>query len=159
MKYIGTIQNGSIVFNVTQLSMRKRQLHDLKNGTPISEEIKVVRQSKTHQQVKTIFGLAIQRIKQEFDDRGWDNSILLGLNIPTGNEVTTGLLKEFLYAVCPIRNEEGKRITLSHKDCDTKAASRFFDEIAAWAASQWSVFIPAPDINWREKKFSPAVET
>lgn len=152
MKIIATIQDHHIRLTPAQHALRQRYLDTLPNGSQITEEIKRVRQSKTHQQVKTIFGLALATIKNEFDDRGWDNSILLGLSRPTGNEVTTGLLKEYLYAVCPIRNEDSKRITLSHKDCDTKAASRFFDEIGAWSASQWNIYIPEPNPDWKNNK-------
>ena len=49
-----------------------------------------------------------------------------------------------------IYNEEGQRITLSHKDCDTKAAAIFFEEMRNWSASQWSIYIPDPNPLWKE---------
>ncbi len=152
MKAIGIVQDGAMIFGIRQITLRNRYLTNLKNGTPISEEIKVVRQSKTHQQVKTIFGLAIQRILDDFEDRGIGTDELLGLSVPTGNPVSKGLLKEYLYSVCPIHSEEGKRITLSHRDCTTKCASDFFDAIRNFMASQYSVCIPDPDINWKENQ-------
>lgn len=150
MQFFGTIQQGRLSLSVSQKLHREHYLQNLKDGTPISEEIKPIRQSKTYQQVKTIFGLALATIKQEFDDRGWDTSYLLGLHTPTGIEVTINLLKEYFYAVCPLYSDEGKRITLSHKDCTTKVASNFFDDIGSWCASQWSIYIPPPDPNWKE---------
>ena len=150
MKVVATIQDGHLRLTPAQHELRQRFLSNLPNGSQITEELKRVTKSKTHQQVKAIFGLAMATIKQEFDDRGWDNSILLGLKRPTGNEITTGLLKEYLYAVCPIYNEDGKRITLSHKDCDTKCASKFLDEIGAWSASQWSIYIAEPNPDWKK---------
>ena len=97
-------------------------------------------------------------IKQEFDDRGWDSSILLNLDKPTGIGVTTNFLKEYFYIVTPMYSDDGKRITLSHKDCDTKAASKFFDDVSAWCASQFSIYIPSPDPLWREKTLDSDTE-
>jgi hypothetical protein len=46
-------------------------------------------------------------------------------------------------------NDEGERITLSK--ADTSQASKFFEDIRAFAASQWSVNIPDPDPDWKRK--------
>ena len=105
---------------------------------------------KTHAQVKTIFGLAIAQIVADFETRGWDSSMLLNMPKPTGVEVSKGLLKEFLYAVCPIYDDNDKLITLSK--ADTRQAAKFFDEIRNYAASQWSLYIPEPDPRWKEEK-------
>jgi hypothetical protein len=146
-----TVHQGHLRLTPSQHRLRESYLTNLKDGTRISEELKRVTKSKTHQQIKTIFGLAIATIKAEFDDRGWDSSMLLNLPNPTGNEITLGMLKEYLYDVCPIHNEDGQRITLSHRDCDTKAASKFFDEIGAFAASQWNVYIATPNPDWKQE--------
>jgi len=114
-------------------------------------DIKLWRPGKTHQQVKAIFGLALKSIKQEFDDRGWDTSILLRSEMPTGIAVTPTLLKEYLYAVCPIFNDSGDAITLSHKDCDTAKTAKFFSDIQAWVSTQWCILIPDPDPSWKTK--------
>ncbi len=149
MKFVGTKQAGGMTFSVHQITLRKRYIASLKNGTQLSEEIKPIRKGKTHQQIKTIFGLAIQTILAEFEDRGIGTDELLGLEIPTGNPISQGMMKEYLYAVCPIYSEEGKRITLSHRDCTTVCASEFFDAIRNFMASQWSVYIADPNPDWR----------
>jgi hypothetical protein len=151
MQFFGTIQQGRIQLSISQKLLRQRYLTNLKNGTPITEEIKPIRKSKTHQQIKTIFGLAIQTCLDEFEDRGIGTDELLGLEIPTGNPITKGFMKEYLYSVCPMYSEDGKRITLSHRDCTTKCASDFFDSIRNFMASQWSVYISEPNPNWREE--------
>lgn len=151
MRVYATINQHHLRLTPSQHLLRQNYLNTLPNGTQISEELKRVTKSKTHQQIKTIFGLAIATIKAEFDDRGWDSSMLLNLPKPTGNEITLGMLKEYLYDVCPIHNEDGQRITLSHRDCDTRAASKFFDEIGAFAASQWNVYISAPNPDWKKE--------
>jgi len=144
MEFIGTKQGDNMIFGIHQITLRKRYLTSLTDGTPISEKIEPIRKHKTHQQVKTIFGLAIQTCLDEFEHRGWDTSILLNLDRPTGVEITQGFLKEYFYAVCPIYSEEGKRITLSHRKCTTKCASDFIKAIGAWAAAWWEIYIPEP---------------
>ena len=151
MRFVGVIQQGKLTLSVSQNLLRQRYIHDLKNNTAVTEEIKPVRKGKTHQQIKTIFGLAIATILEDFNDRGIGTDELLGLEIPTGNPISQGMMKEYLYAVCPIYSEGGKRITLSHKDCTTKCASDFFDAIRNFMASQWGVYIAEPDPEWRTK--------
>ena len=113
MQFVGTKQGGGMTFSVHQITLRRRYIASLKDGTPLSEEIKPIRKSKTHQQIKTIFGLAIMTILEQFEERGIGTDELLGLEIPTGNSISKGMMKEYLYAVCPIYSEDGKRITLS----------------------------------------------
>jgi len=151
MKFVGNISQGRLTLSVSQNALRKNYLQNLKDGTQISEEIKPIRKGKTHQQVKAIFGLALATVKAEFDDRGWDTSFLYNLSIPTGIEVSVNMLKEYFYGVCPIYSEEGQRITLSHKDCDTKAASNFLEEVRNWSASQWGIYIAEPNPDWKEE--------
>ena len=151
MKFSGTTYQGNLTLSPLQLKLRRDYLKNMKDDTPVSEEIKPIRKGKTHQQIKTIFGLAIATILDEFEDRGIGTDELLGLEIPTGNPVSKGMLKEYLYSVCTIYSEDGKRITLSHKDCTTKCASDFFDAIRNFMASQWGVYVPEPDPNWNVK--------
>ena len=146
-----TVQQHSLTADVLQTTLRRRFLTSLKDGTRVSETIKVESPEKTWKQVKTIFGHAIARIKQEFDDRGWDTSVLLNTPDPTGQEVSIGLLKEYLYVVCPIFDDEGNRITLSNKKCDREKSAKFIDAVMTFASSRWQIFIPDPDPEWRTK--------
>lgn len=147
----GIIQQKRLMLDVSQRQLKQRYIANLKDDTKVSLEIKPIRQSKTHQQVKTIFGLAIMTILEQFEERGIGTDELLGLEIPTGNPVSKGMMKEYLYAICPIYSEDGKRITLSHRDCTTKCAADFFDAIRNFMASQYGVYIPEPDPDWRKK--------
>ena len=108
------------------------------------------KENQTHQQVKTIFGLIIVNALQQFEDRGIGTDEILHLEIPTGNAITMGFLKEYLYAVCPMYNEDGKRITLSHKDCTTKCAHDFIDASRNHLASQHQVYIADPNPDWKK---------
>jgi len=151
MKFINTVQNGSLTAAIPQRTLERRYLSSLPDGTRVTKEIKPIRESKTHKQVKTIFGLVIMDALQQFEDRGIGTDELLHLEIPTGNAITMGFLKEYLYAVCPMYNEDGRRITISHKDCDTKCAHDFINAARNHLASQYQVFIPDPDPNWQAK--------
>lgn len=108
------------------------------------------RKDKSRQQLGAIFGLAIRQIKQFFDDNGWDSSYIIRSDRPTGIGLSAELLKEYLYAVVPIYNDDGERITLSK--CTTKQAAEFFDGVRNFAASQWGLHIPEPDPSWQTKQ-------
>ena len=150
MKFVGTKQECGMTFSAHQIELRKRYIHSLKNGTQFSDEITPIREAKSHQQIKTIFGLAIMMILDEFESRGIGTDELLGLEDPTGEPVSKGMMKEYLYAVCPIYSEDGKRITLSHKDCTTKSASDFIKAIQFWAQRRYQIFIPDPRQDRKE---------
>lgn len=150
MEFHGTIQNGQIQLPDVQSELKSRFLSSLKDGQLIKLTIVKSDTSKTHQQIKAIFGLAMARVCDEFEDRGWDASVLLGNVIPTGTKVSKNLLKEYFYMVCPICDDSGNKVTLSQ--ASIPQAAKFFEDIRAWSASQWQVDIPNPDPNWYEKE-------
>jgi hypothetical protein len=121
----------------------------MKDGTPVKMKLTRISPHKTHQQVKTIFGLVIAMIIDVFEERGTDSSILLNTDKPTGVPVSKVLLKEYFYVVCPICDSDGNRITLSKAPIDK--AAQFIDEIRNFAATQWSIDVPDPDPNWKLK--------
>lgn len=146
-EFHGIIKNGRFELSLTQLQQRTTYLKSLKDDTRIIETLRKEGKSKSWEQVKTHFGLAVTTILRDFSDRGWDTSCLLNMPKPTGIEVSVGLLQEFLYAVCPIHNDTGERVTLSKMT--TVQASQFFEDIRNYAASQWSIYIPDPDPNYK----------
>ena len=150
MEFHGTVQNGQHCLPIPLEKLRQRYLQSMKDGTPVKMVLTRISPHKTHQQVKTIFGLVIARILDVFEDNGWDSSILLNTEKPTGVPVSKVLLKEYFYAVCPICDSDGNRITLSKAKIDK--AAQFIDETRNFAATQWSIDVPDPDPNWREKK-------
>jgi len=101
---------------------------------------------KSQKQLGVIFGLVIGKTLAAFDDLGYDTSYLLKLDKPTGTEVTVELLKEYLYAVCPIFDEQGKRVTLSKMD--VAQATKFINDIRNFISSQWEIYIDDPDKDW-----------
>jgi len=150
MDFYGTKNNGNICFSAMQLQFRKLYIESLKDGAEIKESITILRKSKTNKQVKAHWGMIINMSLAEFEDRGYDTSYILRLDKPTGIAISKDLLYEYLCNVCPIFDENGKRITLSKMD--TAQASKFFEDCRNHLASQWSIYISEPDENWKDKK-------
>lgn len=146
----GTIKNGHIELTAVQADLRQRTLANYKDGTRIVEIIKREVHAKSWEQVKMHWSLTVGTIKAAFDDRGVDTSALIPhAKLPTGTPVSRGLLQEYIYAVCPIFDDDGNRITLSKMS--TVQASEFFESIRNYFASNWGIVIHDPDPNWRDK--------
>lgn len=115
-------------------------------------KINKARQSKSEAQLGAIFGLMIERVIAFCNDNGWDTSAFLREmvrdDLPTGVAPSKELIKDLLYSLCPIYNEDGKRITLSQSD--TKQAAEFYTNCTTLLASR-GICIPPPDPNWKDK--------
>lgn len=146
MQFRGQIQNQELIFPGMQDELWKQRLTTW-NEKQVVLNLNLWRPSKTHQQVKAIFGLAIAFLVREFDDRGWDTSVLFKLPRPTGIPCVAEDFKRWLYAACPIYDDDGNYITLSKTN--TAQASKFMDDIQATASTEWLVYIPDPDKAWR----------
>lgn len=159
MEFHGTKQADGIMYPAIQDELFRRYVASMKDGTLVRVAITKSEAQKTYQQIKAIWGLAIAQILDAFEDRGWDASIIYGDNIPTGTKVSKGTLLEFLYQRCPIEDDEGNRIRLSNKQCSIERATKFFDDIRNFAASQWSITVPDPDPNWKSKEAKNGKDT
>jgi hypothetical protein len=144
---IGIIRDGDIEVSGHQAELRRQWILGQKEGAVIRETLEKQALPKTHQQCKAHFGLALATIVTEFDDNGWDASMLLNLPTPTGVGITKDMLQVFFYALFPVFNE-GKQVTLSKMN--TAQASKFFDNIRNFASSQWQIVIPEPNSEWRK---------
>ncbi len=149
MNFETTVKDGSLNMTPAQLELYKRTLASYKDETKVKLSITKITVSHTNQQLKTIFGLAIAQLVQAFDDNGWDSSMLLNIDKPTGVGCYKDLFKEYFYNLYPVRDENGKRITLSKMDIEQAGA--YLEQIRNHAASQWSINIAEPDPLWREK--------
>jgi len=152
-KTLGSKQGDKFVRSETQLNQFQQWWNTIKDGTMITAEYKILRPSKTSQQVKTHWGLMINTIIAKVSDDGIDTSKFLKLmvrpDLPTGIPLTKDFLHELLYILCPIFDDEGKRITLSKMDIEQ--ASRWFDMCMNLMASR-GIYIPDPDPNWKDKE-------
>jgi hypothetical protein len=149
---LGSKDGDKFVRSETQIAMFRQWWNSHKDGTMIKAEYKVFHGLKTNQQVKTHFGLLINTVIAKANDDGIDTSMFLKMlirdDLPTGVGLTKGFLHELLYALCPIADEEGKRVTLSKMTTDQ--ACKWFDECRNLLASR-GIYIPEPDPNWKDK--------
>jgi len=151
MEFYATKVNGKLEMPAIQRHFREKFIESIPDGKEVVETVKIVRKSKTKNQLGAHWGLAMRQATTELEDRGYDTSFLLNIDKPTGIGIDEKLLCEYMYNVCPLFNDSGKRITLSHKDCDTKIASKFFNDCRDFMASQWAIVIADPDPNWNKE--------
>lgn len=146
----GPVENGELQLTTAQLELERRFLRSMKAGSRVIRTTEKEVVDKTYKQVKTVFGLIVRVILNDFDDRGIDSSLIFRTkdDRPTGNKIKVDSLKNYLYEICPIYRN-GKQVTLSKMTIEE--ASRFIDEVRNYATS-WGVYIPEPDPNWKEKK-------
>lgn len=149
MDFIGTKRDGNLE-HAPAIAEQKRKFWDrIPDGAIVKSSLVVQRQDKSQKQLGAYWGLAMAMAVDVLDDRGYDTSFLYNTPNPTGNGIDKDLLCDYFYNVCPIFNDSGQRITLSK--CDTKEAAKFFDDVRNFLASQWSIVIPEPDVDWRDK--------
>jgi hypothetical protein len=150
MKFYGTKKDGKLVMPPA-IAEEKRKFWDrIPDGAEIESAIVVKRRDKSQAQLGAIWGLMLAQAVNELHDRGYDTSFIYNLDKPTGIPIDTDDLCQFFYQACPIRDTEGNVITL--RRADTEQANKFFEDVRNWLASQWSISIPDPDPNWRNKK-------
>jgi hypothetical protein len=149
MKSVGKIKDGVLYFPPAVNQARKDFIARHKDDTIMEETLSVPRASKSQSQLGAIWGLALATVVSELDDRGYDTSFILKTPHPTGIAITADLLCEYMYQACPMYNEEGIRITLSKSN--TKEAAKFFDDCRNFWATQWQIYVPEPDRDWRNK--------
>ena len=147
MKFSGLIQKGKLALSKEQKTLRQQFLNTLE-GKPFVEEIKRYRQKKSNKQLGAWFGLFAKRVLAEFEDRGYDTSYIFKLDKPTGIPISTNVLKDYMYSVCPSYDDNSKRITI--RDMDTLQMAKYFDECRNFAASQWSIYVPEPQKDWKK---------
>ena len=153
-EFIGIIKSRKLAFASDQKKLYESCLASFKDNTRVSVKVERLRKPKTNQQVKTHWGLCVGMVKTVFDDRGYDTSMFLNLEIPTGVSVPKRMITEILYAAVGPRDDEGEIITISNKKMTSEKMSKFFEESRNWIASQWHIHIPEPNPNWWKNKES-----
>jgi len=140
MEFHGTIQSGILTLPPVQKGLRERFLHSLKDGSRVRETLIKEGRPKTHQQVKSHFGLVIETIRQRLHEMGVDVC-----GVPPCKEQVHEILKK----ACGGVGDMGETLGLS--EMTTAQASQFFENCRVWAATQLSLVIPDPDPNWQAK--------
>jgi len=107
---------------------------------------------KSKNQLGAHFGLMIASAIEQANDMGMDTSSFLREmvkdDLPTGVGLTANFLKEIFYFLCPMYDEDGKRVTLSR--ANTVQASKHLKDCCNLLASR-GIYIPEPDPEWRNK--------
>lgn len=130
-------------------------LHEFEAQAPNGHydvDIRKANKPKTHQQVKTHFGLLINSIIAQANDEGVDTSSFLRLliqdDLPTGIGLNKDFLHQLFYVLCPTYDSEGRRITLSKMSIEE--ASKWFERCRNLLASR-GFYVDDPNPNWRTK--------
>jgi hypothetical protein len=140
LEIIGLAKEGRLMFQPNSAQLYTRWLLDSENSF-VKCRLTRVGKSKTHKQCKTHFGLAVAIIREAMADKGW---AICGV---TPNKE---MIHEILLKSCGGVGPLGAMKRLS--EMTTKEASQFFENIRDWAATQLGVYIPDPDINWKDKE-------
>ena len=148
--YCHPLPDGQLKMSPEQAAQRKLYLSSFKLDDVIEETLQKYRQPRSHKQLGAWFGLFSKTVLAEFDDRGWDTSYIFNLENPTGIEITTDLLKQYMYAKCPAFDDNGNQITM--RNMNTLKMAKWFDDCRNFASSQWSIYVPNPDPKWKDKK-------
>lgn len=149
LEFYGAIQNGKLDFPGQQKRIMTEEFAKCKDGTQVYARFGRLKAPKTNAQLRAWWGLFASTVITEFNDRGYDTSFLLNTEKPTGIPIDRDLIKDYLYNVCPVYDSE-RRITMSSMDIEQMC--KFFDDCRNFAASQWNIYVPEPDKNWREKR-------
>lgn len=149
LEYYLNVFKGRIDWPDLQRMDLQNELAKLKDGTQVYVRIGRLSAPKTNAQIKGFFGLFTSRVISEFNDRGYDTSYLYKTPNPTGIPISKDLLKEYMYNVCPVYRDN-RRMTIS--GMSVEEMSEFYENCCNFAASQWNIYIPETDKEWKKKK-------
>lgn len=149
-EYNYEVRNGRMVLPPLLAEDRRRYLASRKDGSRGMESLTAESRDKSYSQVKMIFGLIVATIKLHCEEHGRGSDLFLKLRNPSPNPPSVGLIKEYLYATCPIFDDDGQRITLGNSKCTMAKAAKFITETMAISATELSIYIPEPNPNWKE---------
>jgi len=140
LELIGVAKEGRWILPPNAEQLYTRLLLDCENNF-VRGRFNRVGKSKSHQQVKTHFGLAVAMIRDAMIDKGW--SIC-------GVAPNKQMIHEILLKSCGGVGELGQSKRLS--EMTTTEACQFFENIRDWSATQLGINIPDPDPNWKNKQ-------
>ena len=141
MECLATIKNGQLTLPTIQQELRQQYLASMKDGQLIRIKYTKVAPQKTHQQVKTHFGLVVEMVRRKLEEMGMDIC---------GVACNKQMVYDILIKACGGVGEMGETLTLSQMTVEQ--ASQFFDNCRTWTATQLQLVIPDPNINWKTKR-------
>ena len=115
-------------------------------------EIKLAKKHKSKNQLGAHFGLMIATAIEKANDDGVDTSTFLREmvrgDLPNGIGLTTNFLKELFYCLCPMYDDNGKRITLSR--ASTIQASKHLEDCRNLLAGH-GIYVPEPNPEYNKE--------
>ena len=143
----GIVVKNILTFSPIQMELEKRYLATLKDGTRVKMTLTRESRTKTHQQVKAMFGLAVEMIRQRLIDMGVDVC-----GVAPNKEMVYEIIKKACFGV----GDMGETIGLSQMS--TTQARQAFENVRTWSSTQLQLDIPDPNPNWREEKVKEDAE-
>lgn len=134
---------------------KQRLVDHIKGLSPGCYEIEVKRakKHKSQNQLGAHFGLMIASAIEQANDIGLDTSSflreLIREDLPSGIGLTTNFLKEIFYCLCPMYDDNDRRVTLSK--ANTIQASKHFEDCRNLLAAH-GIYIEEPNPNWKQNK-------
>jgi len=154
LELYGQGTGGELVLTLPQLESRKHYLVSME-GKPVTEILKKTVKSKSNKQVRTHFGLLLKTVIVQANNEGIDTSDFLKLivqdDLPTGVGLTNDFLHQLFLNVCPVYDEDGRKVTLSKMT--TEQASKWLEDCRNLLASR-GIYISDPDPNWKQSHLS-----
>jgi hypothetical protein len=137
----GIMDKGVLTFSPIQTELKTRYLVTLKDGVRVKMILTRESRTKTNQQVRVMFGLAVEMIRQRLIDMRVDVC-----GIPPNKEMVYEIIKRACFGV----GDMGETIGLS--EMSTTQAWQAFDNVRTWSATQLQLVIPDPNPNWKDEK-------
>jgi hypothetical protein len=124
-------------------------------GAVVEREVKRIQRHNTQAQRAAFFGLMVQIVLDDCEERGIDLSTFFHTDeLPPGLPVEEHHVKAYLYACCGDVGPDGQHKTISKMD--VSEMSRFFDKSRTVLAGKKGIVIPDPQPRWlREAQERP----
>ena len=145
MEFHSIKQDNELTLSPLQIELKRRYIDSLKDGTAVRITLTREGRAKTHQQIKTHFGLVVEMIRQRFIEMGVD---------VCGIAPNKSMIHDILKKACGGVGDMGENLGLS--EMTAIQASKFFENCRVWCATQLQLNVPDPDPNWKDKK--PVIE-
>jgi len=140
LETIGVAKDGRYILPPMQEELHTRWLNDCGNSFVKAKWTKVGN-PKTHKQVKTHFGLSVERVRQAMIAKGYG---ICG--VPPTKDMVHKILSKACGGVGPL----GANVRLS--EMTSAECMQYFENIRDWSAKELQCAIPDPDPSWRSKE-------
>ena len=139
LELYGKKQDGRFELSAVQEDMERQYFESLKEGQLLKKTYIKQGPMKTHQQVKTHFGLVVEAVRRRLETMG-----MSVCGVPANKNMVYDILKK----ACGGVGDMGQTLGLSEMSVDE--ASLFFENCNDWAATELHFVIPKIDKDWKK---------